>query len=185
VQNRRTAVGGADAETIDEVKARGPLLLQTRGKAVTAEDFQQLTLQVAPELGRAECLTAVHESHAGLVRVLVVPNVASDDFEQVRREDLIPLEDTVVRIVDHLEQRRIVGTRVVVEPPAYRGLKIAVKLSAMPGSDRKQLRDNVVRAINLLFHPLRGGPYGRGWPLGGRSSRTRCPQLWPGSAGST
>jgi len=133
---------------------------------VTAEDFQQLTLQVAPELGRAECLTAVHESHAGLVRVLVVPNVASDDFEQVRREDLIPLEDTVVRIVDHLEQRRIVGTRVVVEPPAYRGLKIAVKLSAMPGSDRKQLRDNIVRAINLLFHPLKGGPYGRGWPLG-------------------
>ena len=166
VQNRRPGVGGADAETLDEVKARGPLLLQTRRKAVTAEDFQQLTLQVAPEIGRAECLTAVHESHAGLVRVLVVPNVASDDFEQVRREDLIPLEDTVERIADHLEQCRIVGTRVVVEPPAYRGLKIAVKLSAMPGSDRKQLRDNVVRAINLLFHPLKGGPDGRGWPLG-------------------
>jgi predicted phage baseplate assembly protein len=166
VQNRRPGVGGADAETLDEVKARGPLLLQTRGKAVTAEDFQQLTLQVAPEIGRAECLTAVHESHAGLVRVLVVPNVASDDFEQVRREDLIPLEDTVARIADYLEQRRIVGTRVAVEPPAYRGLKIAVKLSAMPGSDRKQLRDNVIRAINLLFHPLKGGPDGRGWPLG-------------------
>ena len=166
VQNRRPGVGGADAETLDEVKARGPLLLQTRRKAVTAEDFQQLTLQVAPEIGRAECLTAVHESHAGLVRVLVVPNVASDEFEQVRREDLIPLEDTVERIADHLEQCRIVGTRVAVEPPAYRGLKIAVKLSAMPGSDRKQLRDNVIRAINLLFHPLEGGPGGRGWPLG-------------------
>lgn len=166
VQNRRAAVGGADAETLDEVKARGPLLLQTRGKAVTAGDFQQLTLQVAPEIGRAECLTAAHESHAGLVRVLIVPNVASDDFEQVRREDLIPQTDTVKRIAEYLEQRRIVGTRVVVEPPAYRGLRIAVRLSALPGFDREQLRDNVIRAMNLLFHPLRGGPDNRGWSLG-------------------
>jgi predicted phage baseplate assembly protein len=166
VQNRRAAVGGADAETLDEVKARGPLLLQTRGKAVTAEDFQQLTLQVAPEIGRAECLTAAHESHAGLVRVLVVPNVASDDFGQVRREDLIPLTDTVERIAEYLEQRRVVGTRVVVEPPAYRGLRIAVRLSAVPGFDREQLRNNVIRVMNLLFHPLQGGPDGRGWPLG-------------------
>jgi predicted phage baseplate assembly protein len=166
VQNRRAAVGGADAETLDEVKARGPLLLQTRGKAVTAEDFQQLTLQVAPEIGRVECLTAAHESHAGLVRVLVVPNVASDDFEQVRREDLIPLSDTVERIAEYLEQRRIVGTRVAVEPPAYRGLRIAIRLSALPGFDREQLRDNVIRAMNLLLHPLKGGFDGRGWPLG-------------------
>lgn len=166
VQNRRAAVGGADAETLDEVKARGPLLLQTRGKAVTAQDFQQLTLQVAPEIGRAECLTAAHESHAGLVRVLVVPNVASDEFGQVRREDLIPLTDTVRRIAEHLEQRRVVGTRVVVEPPTYRGLRIAIRLSALPGFDRDQVRENIIRVINLLLHPLKGGHDGRGWPLG-------------------
>jgi len=166
VQNRRTAVGGADAETLDEVKARGPLLLRTRGKAVTAEDFQQLALQVAPEIGRAECLTASHENHAGLVRVLVVPNVASDEYEQVRREDLTPSSDTVRRIAEYLDTRRIVATRVAVEPPAYRGLKIAVRLSALPGFDREQLRDKVIRSLSLLFHPLKGGQDGKGWPLG-------------------
>lgn len=166
VQNRRAAVGGADAETLDEVKARGPLLLRTRGKAVTAEDFQQLALQVAPEIGRAECLTASHESNAGLVRVLIVPNVASDEYEQVRREDLIPSSDTVRRIAEYLDERRVVATRVAVEPPAYRGLKIAVRLSALPGADRDKLRDNVIRALSLLFHPLKGGLEGRGWPLG-------------------
>ena len=36
VENRSAAVGGAPAETVDEVKARGPLLLRARGKAVTA-----------------------------------------------------------------------------------------------------------------------------------------------------
>ena len=44
---------------------------------MTAEDFEQLTLEVAPEIGRAHCLTAAHESHAGVVRVLVVPQVAA------------------------------------------------------------------------------------------------------------
>jgi predicted phage baseplate assembly protein len=166
VQNRRAAVGGADAETIDEVKARGPLLLQTRGKAVTAKDFEQLTLQVAPEIGRAECLTATHEGQAGVVRVLVVPNVASDTFGQVRRDDLNPLPDTVRRVAEYLDQRRVVGTRLVIEPPVYRGLKIAVRLSALPGFNREHLRDNVIRALNLLFHPLKGGPDRQGWPLG-------------------
>jgi hypothetical protein len=39
-------------------------------------------------------------------------------------------------------------------------------LSALPGFDREQLRDNVIRAMNLLLHPLKGGFDGRGWPLG-------------------
>ena len=50
VEIRRAAVGGAQAETIEEVKLRGPLPLRTRGKAVTAEDFEQLTLEIAPEV---------------------------------------------------------------------------------------------------------------------------------------
>jgi predicted phage baseplate assembly protein len=36
VENRAPAVGGADAETMDEAKVRGPILLRTRGRAVTA-----------------------------------------------------------------------------------------------------------------------------------------------------
>jgi predicted phage baseplate assembly protein len=166
VENRRAAVGGAQAETIDELKTRGPLLLRTRGKAVTAEDFEQLTRQVAPEISRAHCLAAVHESHAGVVRVLVVPHVASDELGAVRRQDLDPLAETVQRIAAYLDQRRLVGTRVVIEPPFYQGLTVVVKLTALPGFQRNQIRDDVLKALNRLFHPLWGGPDGRGWPVG-------------------
>ena len=85
MENRRAAVGGAEAETIDEVKARGPMLLRTRGKAVTAQDFEQLTRDVAPEVARAHCLTAASEREAGVVRVLIVPHVSSDALDLVRR----------------------------------------------------------------------------------------------------
>ena len=166
VENRRAAVGGAEAETIDEVKARGPMLLRTRGKAVTAQDFEQLTRDVAPEVARAHCLTAASEREAGVVRVLIVPHVSSDALDLVRREDLDPLPETIQRIKAHLNQRRLVGTRLVVEPPAYRGITVVVTISLLPGFPREQAKNDVLRALNGLLHPLKGGPDGTGWPIG-------------------
>ena len=166
VENRRAAVGGAEAETIDEVKARGPMLLRTRGKAVTAQDFEQLTRDIAPEVARAHCLTAANEREAGVVRVLIVPHVSSDALDLVRREDLDPLPETIQRIKTHLNQRRLVGTRLVVEPPAYRGITVVVTIALLPGFPREQAKNDVLRALNGLLHPLKGGPDGTGWPIG-------------------
>lgn len=166
VENRRAAVGGAEAETIDEVKSRGPMLLRTRGKAVTAEDFEQLTREVAPEIARTHCLTAANEDEAGVVRVLIVPHVSSDAMDMVRREDLDPLPETIQRIKTHLNQRRLVGTRVVVEPPVYRGITVVVGVGLLPGFQREQVRTDVVRVLNGLLHPLKGGSDGTGWPIG-------------------
>lgn len=166
VENRRAAVGGAEAETVDEVKARGPLLLRTRGKAVTAQDFEQLTLDIAPEVARAHCLTAADEREAGVVRVLVVPHVASDAMDLVRREDLIPLPETIQRIKSHLDERRLAGTRLIVEPPHYRGVTVVVTLAVLAGYTRDQVKIDVARTLNGLLHPLKGGPDGSGWPIG-------------------
>lgn len=166
VENRRAAVGGAAEETIDDVKARGPLLLRARGKAVTAQDFEQLTRDVAPEIARAHCLTASNENEAGLVRVLVVPHVSGDEWDLVRREDLDPRPETVRRIRDYLNDRRVIGTRVVVEPPAYVGVTVVVMVTALPNFSPQQLRNDITRALNVLLHPLKGGPEGSGWPIG-------------------
>ena len=40
VENRSPAIGGAEAETLDDAKARGPLLLRSRGRAVTARGLR-------------------------------------------------------------------------------------------------------------------------------------------------
>jgi predicted phage baseplate assembly protein len=166
VENRRAAVGGAAAETIEGAKVRGPMLLRARGKAVTAQDFEQLTLEVAPELVRAHCLTARDEAEAGLVRVLIVPNVAADELGMIRHDELEPLPETVERIRSYLDQRRLVGTRLVVEPPAYRGVTVVVALGALPGYDHERVRNDALLALNRLLNPLIGGPNGTGWPIG-------------------
>jgi predicted phage baseplate assembly protein len=164
VENRHPAVGGAEAETLADAKARGPMLLRSRGRAVTAEDFEQLAKDVAPEAARVHCVAEVGQ--AGGVRVLVVPHLASDEVGAIRFEDLDPPEATLERISNSLDERRLVGTRLLVQRPEYVGLTAVVSVSARPRYEPSEVRTEVLRALYSLFHPLYGGPDGSGWPLG-------------------
>ena len=74
--NLRAATGGVDAETVAEAKIRGPLTLRTGQRAVTAGDFERLTLESSIEVARARCLPSA--TGRGPVRVLVVPAVRTD-----------------------------------------------------------------------------------------------------------
>jgi predicted phage baseplate assembly protein len=164
VENRSPAVGGAEAETLADAKARGPMLLRSRGRAVTAEDFVQLTHDVAPEAARVYCVA--EGGQAAGIRILVVPHLASDEVGRISFDDLTPPEATLRRISDSLDERRLVGTRLLVQMPEYVGLTAVVSVSARPRYEPSDVRTEVLRALYSLFHPLRGGPDGTGWPLG-------------------
>ena len=162
VENRTPAVGGARAEDIEDAKLRGPLVLRSRGRAVTAEDYVELTKQVAPEIARVHCLGV----DGGGVRVLVVPFVATDDVGRIRRDDLVPLPESLSRIAGYLDERRLVGTRLVIEPPEYQGVTAVISVRARPRYRPEDVRKEVLTAVYRLFDPLHGGPEGAGWPLG-------------------
>ena len=68
--------GGVDGEDIENAKVRGPILLRTRGRAVTTEDYEQLAREAAPEVARVRAVAAGDGADAGSVRVLVVPAAA-------------------------------------------------------------------------------------------------------------
>jgi predicted phage baseplate assembly protein len=167
VENRTPAVGGARAEDIEDAKLRGPLVLRSRGRAVTAEDFVELTKQVAPEIARVHCVgTSGTGSQGGGVRVLVVPYVTGDEVGRIRREDLKPLAESLDRISAYLDERRLVGTRLVIEPPEYAGITAVISVRARPRFRAEDVRKEVLSAVYRLFDPLFGGPQGTGWPLG-------------------
>lgn len=162
VENRTPAVGGARAEDIEDAKLRGPLVLRSRGRAVTAEDYVELTKQVAPEIARVHCIGV----DGGGVRVLVVPFVATDDVGRIRHDDLTPLPESLTRIAGYLDERRLVGTRLVIEPPEYQGVTAVISVRARARYRPEDVRKQVLTAVYRLFDPLHGGPEGNGWPLG-------------------
>jgi predicted phage baseplate assembly protein len=165
VTNRHPASGGVDAESVDEARVRGPLMLRTRSRAVTAEDFELLTREAAPEVARVRCIPAQTAEDAGHVTVCVVPAAAREN-DILRFEDLLPTESTLAAIADRLEDSRIIGSVVHVEPPTYQGVTVVARLRAAPRADPERVRADAVAALHRYFDPLVGGPNGKGWPWG-------------------
>jgi predicted phage baseplate assembly protein len=97
--------------------------------------------------------------------VLVVPKVESDDGE-LRFEQLAPGVDTINRIKDYLDRRRVIGVRVLVTPPHYHGITITAKLAARPEFDAKDVRQRALEALYRAFSPISGGRDGQGWEFG-------------------
>jgi predicted phage baseplate assembly protein len=165
VVNRRAASGGVDGEGIENAKVRGPILLRTLGRAVTTEDYEHLAREVAPEVARVHCVAAGDGADAGSIRVLIVPAAAAGGG-RLRFEQLVPSEETLAKISRRLDECRVIGTRVLVEPPRYSGLTIVAKIKAQSRVSPTRLQEAVLDALYAYFHPISGGLDGSGWPFG-------------------
>lgn len=166
VVNRRAGVGGTRGETVDEARVRGPLALRTRDRAVTIDDYEQLARRAAPGIARVRAVPATTPEEAGGVRVLVVPSASPDADGTLRFEDLLPAEEVLAAVSAHLDERRPVGARVLIEPPFYRGLTVVARLVARVRTSPDELQRAAVVALNHYFDPLVGGLDGTGWPFG-------------------
>jgi predicted phage baseplate assembly protein len=166
VENAAGARGGVDAETVENARVRGPLALRTGDRAVTLEDYERLARAAAPETARVRCVSADGGAAAGAVRLLVVPAVAPDATGRIRFDQLVPSDDSVERISRYLDERRVVGARVVVEPPVYQGITVVARLRRRLRFDATALKNAALDALYRHFSPLEGGSDGDGWPFG-------------------
>ncbi|WP_035791605.1 putative baseplate assembly protein [Kitasatospora mediocidica] len=166
VENLRPAQGGVDGESVAEVRDRAPLLLRTRDRAVTAEDYEVIARQAAPEIGRIRCLPAGTDGvPAGTVKLLVVPAAQARDA-RVAFEELVPPREMLERIAARLDATRPIGTTVVVEPPLYRGVTVVARVRATLGAGAARVTADVTQALHAFINPITGGPDGNGWPFG-------------------
>jgi predicted phage baseplate assembly protein len=125
-----------------------------------------LARDIAPDAARIRCLPAEGGS-AGGVRLLVVPRVVTDDLGRIGFADLTsPPEELMRRISSHLDNRRLIGTRLVVEPPAYRGVTVVARVSAAPDARPERVQEAALQALYAYLSPQTGGPDGTGWPFG-------------------
>ena len=166
VENRRRAQGGVDGETLAQARQRAPIMLRTRSRAVTAEDYEAIARETAPEVSRVRCLTAGEEGvDAGSVRVLVVPAAARTEG-RLSFPDLVPDRAVLDRIAARLDEVRLLGARVVVEPPLYRGVTVVATAIARPRVDLALVQHGTVEALYAFLDPITGGPDGAGWEFG-------------------
>lgn len=162
VRNLAPATGGVDAETVENAKIRGPLYLRGGHRAVTARDFERLTLEAAPGVARSRCLPP---SAAGEpVRLLVVPRVDIAPESLTLRDLALPAE-LVDQIKLYLDDRRLLTTRVRIDVPSYQGITVAAEVHAAPTVRPEKVRLDAESALYAFINPITGGPDGRGWPF--------------------
>lgn len=166
VGNPLPATGGRDAESLDAALDRIPGEVHRRDRAVTADDFRELALQV-PGVARAETLRLLHPDTptvpaAGVVSVLVLP-------AQDVRNPAAPLPDrSLLRdVTRYLDPRRLITTELYVIPPEYRPIGLSAGVAVHDGYQVDAVRRWVELILRQFLAPLPPyGPDGQGWPLG-------------------
>ncbi|MFJ3294709.1 putative baseplate assembly protein [Streptomyces bacillaris] len=180
VENRRPALGGVDGESVESARVRGPMTLRTLHRAVVPHDYELLAREIAPDAARVHCIRAGAEVESGAgpgsgagvdeaaggVRLLVVPAGRSDDQGRIEFDELVPPPHTLSLIAGHLDARRPIGARLVVEPPFYQGVTVVARVLAERGAVVERVRESALAALYGYFNPLTGGPAGEGWPFG-------------------
>jgi hypothetical protein len=165
VTNPGPATGGADAESLERARRRAPFELRARTRAVTEEDFERLTLEASPQVARALCGTP---EGIGPVRVHVLPRVDPPD-RLLALHELIPDEALMRLLAERLEERRLIGTSILLVPARLRGVSVAVDVRTAPLADLDRVRQDVEHALYTYLNPLVGGSPdgpGPGWPVG-------------------
>ena len=104
--------------------------MRTGQRAVTAGDYERLTLESSIEVARARCLPAYRGN--GSVRLLVVPQVRGDSARH-KLDDFAIAAPLMRTITDHLNDHRVVGTAIEVSTPYYQGVSVAALVHLGPG----------------------------------------------------
>ena len=173
VINRESAIGGRDAQSIEDAKVRAPQMLRTRTRAVTADDFEVLARQVTG-VERARCVApwaqpgTPDEPTPGHVLLAVLPQV-DDPTGYIAPERLTLSADLKRSVESYLNERRLLGTSLEVVSPKLIWVSINARVrlpehstSATQIETRRRAEATLYRYLN----PYSGGPDGAGWAFG-------------------
>ena len=166
--NPVAATGGVEPESLESARERARLEIRARTRAVTAEDFERLTLAASPQVARAVCVGPDEANPGHPIRVHVLPRIEPAD-RLLEAEELIPDADLMADLAVALDEYRILGTSIRLLPVRLRGVSIVVDVRASPRSDLERVQHDVAHALYTYLNPLIGGsPAGpsEGWPLG-------------------
>jgi predicted phage baseplate assembly protein len=183
VVNHAPAVGGRNAQTLDDAVMRVPQVLRTRTRAVTADDYEYLALQV-DGVARSRCITPHLSSAAGQlafpgqiraldvqpgqVSMVVLPRIEVP-VGRIAPDQLVLSAELRASVQSFLDERRMVGTTLEVRSPQYAWVSVNALIRAPVGSSRELKADIQRAALATLYqhlNPHTGGAAGTGWTFG-------------------
>lgn len=187
VRNLASAAGGSDEEPIEEAKARAPLVLRNRSRAVTAEDYEHLAREATTDVRLARCLVPrIHSASnsptwqagdpwtfgsldrsPGNVNVIVMPDLGPLEPRPA------PSKELLQEVQHYLDRRRDLTAALAVGGPRYLPVKVtidayvwqrAIDEGRVAGVN--QVYMDIADKVRRFLDPVRGGEDGEGWQVG-------------------
>lgn len=173
VTNPAPATGGRPRETLENALARGPQEIHSLRRAVTARDFETLTIRASGAVARAQATTPAmmwKHGRSGTVEVLLVPHVP----ESAREGGHVPLktlqtyqtDEAIAQVRDSLELRRPLGTQCLVSWARFKPVRLKAHIVVTEEEDPSAVRRRVLRRLYEFVNPLSSAE-NPGWPFGG------------------
>ena len=179
VANLIPARGGRDQESLTEAKMRVPQELRAQQRAVTADDYENLSKTASRSIARVKCVAAGSGAKSpppGTVELLAIPAVlASIEAGDLARLSLD--ERLKERLMTHLDRYRLLTTKVIVREPDYLGVKVQAEIVVSEYSQPELVKQRVLDYLRQFITPLAlkqpdpelaqflGGNW-EGWPFG-------------------
>ncbi|MGB9180937.1 MAG: putative baseplate assembly protein [Pyrinomonadaceae bacterium] len=165
VSNPKPAEGGADAETLESLSLRGPQTIRHRGRALSPQDYETLTREASTAVAFVRAIpsrAASGRKMPGWVTLLIIPQ-----SEEPRPRPSFGLREQVRKFIEARVSADLAASgHIYVTGPEYLEIDIEATIAPLNVDEAGAVEQRAREALQTFFHPLRGGPEGRGWELG-------------------
>lgn len=167
VTNLIPSDGGTDIESLEDAITRAPKQIKNRGRAVSADDFEQIAKESSRQLATVRCEPGMDDTGGrtpGWVTLLVIPRERRD-----RPTPSLELRQRVRDAVSELAPVSVVGhdeNRIVVRGPDYATVSVETTVETSGVESITNLKNTIETALDEFFHPLSGGRNRDGWEFG-------------------
>lgn len=145
ISNSTAATGGFDNESIESLKSNVPMLFRTQDRAVSLQDFKDLSLRIP---GVVKATASNSGAHVTIYPVTYQPDYLSTSFGST----ITVSSDTQTETLSYFEPRTMLGASVsVASTISLTGVYITADIYCFDGYVQKKVKDDVIASLDELL----------------------------------
>lgn len=163
IYNPEPAFGGSDMETMERVLQRGAGLLSSRGRFVTAQDYEREALHFSDTIDKVAVISGTGKDGVYRERMLYIILLMKD--YRKGKSSFYRLQDELKQhLLEHCELS-IAAKELQMEEPVFVELSVDVWAGVMRMEDSFEIQTMAREALEQYLNPI-SGENSRGWRIG-------------------
>lgn len=157
--------GGCDMERIEEAVKRAPFILKNRNKAVTCEDYENITREGSRNISKVKCFSGLNdegEREPGAVTLIVLPKGSFFDdggFNQLSDQIRMYLKERNLSLLNKKHKLNIIL-------PCFISISVKVEAETYDMDNIFSIKQEIEDTIKSFIDPLTGNFHKEGWEIG-------------------